>query len=87
MTDVIQIALIAALPGTLAGLGAIVTTIWSGLLTRHATRLYKNEVINYKLEINSRMDELMRLAGASERAKGRAEGIEQERGRRSIVID
>ena len=87
MTDAVQAALIAALPGTAAGLAAVATTIWSGIVTRRATHAYKAEVISYKLEINSRMDELMRLAGVTERALGKAEGIEQERGRRTGVVD
>ena len=73
MTDVVEVALIAAVPSTLAAAAAV----WNAIHVRR----YKNEVVGYKLEINSRMDELMRVKGEIERALGVQEGIEQERGR------
>lgn len=61
-------ALIVSLPPTLVGLAALITAIKS-----------VNEIRNLHIQINSRMDQLLRVTGAESKAQGKAEGIESER--------
>ncbi len=71
MTDVVQVALVAAIPGTIAALAGLYTAVKSATIV--------DKVNEYHHEVNSRMDELLRSSRDSSFAKGRAEGVESER--------
>ncbi len=66
MTDAVLVGLIAAVPGTLAAIGGLITAIRVGGL---------------KLEINGRMTELLAATKAENQATGHAAGVEAERTR------
>lgn len=68
MTDVVQVALIVSIAPTLASLASLAVALRS---------LFS--LTDYKHQINSRMDELMKSHGLEQRAQGMADGIEQER--------
>lgn len=68
MTDFVQAAIIVSIPATLTAVANLIVTV------RH-----NGKVDAYKHEVNSRMDELLKMRGEAERAQGKAEGVEQER--------
>lgn len=68
MTDAVTIALIVAIPPTLAGLAAVIVAV----RTRH-------KIADLTVHINSRMDQLLKTKGELGEEIGRAKGIAEER--------
>lgn len=68
MSDVVLIAIIAAVPPTILA----AATLLVGLRT-------KQTVASHEHKVNSRLDELMRVSQSLAHAEGRAEGVEHER--------
>ena len=68
MTVEIQIALIIAIPPTIAGIAAVIVALRT-----------RQKIADLTIHINSRMDQLLVKSGALERSQGKAEGIAQER--------
>lgn len=66
MTDVVLVAIIAAIPGTIA---ALLTVIGN------------RKVDSIHVQVNSRMDQLLASVGRENQASGRAAGVEEERSR------
>ena len=65
------IALIAAIPTTVIGLGQI----WLGAKLSAAKKEIKQDVTNLHKEVNGRMTELIQATEKAATATGRAEGI------------
>lgn len=72
MNDLVLIAAIAAVPPTLTAFVALAVAI----INRRNT---KKEIQEIHLSVNSRMDQLLKLAEGLARSEGHAEGQEQER--------
>lgn len=68
MSDAVVIAMLVAIPPTVAACASLVVAV------RSNKRLDKLHI-----QINSRMDQLLKAVAAQERGEGRAEGIEAER--------
>lgn len=68
VSDLVIMAMIAAVPPTLMALAAVITSL-------HTQRKLQ-DVHN---QINGRMEQLIEEVGSTSRAEGRAEGIEAER--------
>lgn len=64
MSDVVLVALIAAVPGTIAA-------ILSAIGNRKVEQIH--------VQVNSRMDQLLASVGRENQAEGRAAGVESER--------
>jgi hypothetical protein len=71
MSDPVWIALIAAVPTTVIGLGQI----WLGAKLSAAKKEIKQDVTNLHKEVNGRMTELIQTTREAAHATGRAEGI------------
>lgn len=65
MTESVQIAIITAVPPMLVALTGFVIML--------------KRIRDVHIQINSRMDELLRTTGTAEHARGQAEGIASER--------
>ncbi len=65
MTEAVQIALITAVPPTVVAVTGILVVL--------------SRIKAVHVQINSRMDELLRTTGTAEHARGQAEGIASER--------
>lgn len=70
MTDAVLVGLIAAIPSTLAALAALVVSLKGN-----------RKVDAVALSVNGRLTQLLGAVGQTQRAEGRADGIEQERSR------
>lgn len=68
MTDVVQVALIAAVPPSLVALAGMVVSLHN-----------KSKIRELHVTMNSRLDELVRQKGISSFAEGKAVGVETER--------
>jgi hypothetical protein len=63
MSDAVLVAIIAAMPSALAL-----------LVSRRTHNEMMRQVIDLRVHVNSKMDELLRVYGEAERAKGKLEG-------------
>jgi hypothetical protein len=70
MTDAVLVGLIAAIPSTVAALAALVVSLKGN-----------RKVDAVALSVNGRLTQLLGAVGQTQRAEGRADGIEQERSR------
>jgi hypothetical protein len=70
MTDAVLVGLIAAIPSTVAALAALVVSLKGN-----------RKVDAVALSVNGRLTQLLSAVGQTQRAEGRADGIEQERSR------
>jgi hypothetical protein len=69
MSEAVIIALIVAIPTTLTALASLIVSLRNG-----------RKIEQVHLATNSKMDKLLSVTGASEKAKGMKEGLEQGRG-------
>jgi uncharacterized membrane protein len=69
MSDAVIIALIVAVPTTLTALASLIVSMRNG-----------RKIEQVHIATNSKMDQLLSVTGASEKAKGVIEGREQGRG-------
>jgi hypothetical protein len=69
MSDAVIIALIVAIPTTVTALAGLVVSLRNG-----------RKIEQVHVATNSKMDQLLEVTGASEKAKGVIEGREQGRG-------
>ncbi len=65
MTEAVEVAMIMAVPPTLVAVSGIMVVL--------------SRIKAVHVQINSRMDELLRTTGTAEHARGQAEGIASER--------
>lgn len=76
MSEIVQIALIAATPPTIVAIGGLVIS----LLNRKKIAETAALVTNVSVSIDGRMEQLLEVTRNLATAKGHAEGQEQERG-------
>ena len=74
MTDVVAVAIISAVPSTVAAIAGLIGALYS--------RSNHSRLGGLQTDVNSRMSELIKLTGTSAEARGRAEGVEAERTRK-----
>lgn len=71
-SDAVFIAIVAATPGTIAGVAALVAALRNG-----------KKVDNLSIEVDGRLTELLKERGISSHAIGKAEGKVEERAEES----
>ncbi len=68
MTESVQIAVIVAIPPTIAGVAAVIVALKT-----------RDKIKALTIHINSRMDQLLLTTGQLSHSEGKAEGIAEER--------
>ncbi len=78
MTDLVAIALIGAVPATIAAMGTVLNVF---MIQAHGRILEKQRdaIVTLEKNTNSIKDELVKVTGEAEHAKGKLEGATEER--------